>query len=435
MNYEQDAARTGRINEVTVKSRIKGWVDNFKANLPEIAGGYAISSLIGKMKDVPVVVVGSGPTLDRNIHHLRGLEDKALIICGGSNVLGLQKAGINPHLVLMSDSLEVAKQHVDGVDLSKVNYVLDTFIHPIVLGRLMDAKRIYWYNSPHLPICPFTGALSQWTGGLGIVVSGGCGATAQWQLSRLLGCNPDILVGLPEAYYDPGQQYAKAVTDNHSVYTYAESEVTEDNKGIRCYTNNAYKSFAAWFEHAFMNIPGQHINCSEGGIIKQGCLIMPLAECAERVLTKTYDIESMLFADELLVDKWYGDLKAELPEDVWWTYRSFLTMMMPNDVYGDEGHTNLPEICRRMNWTPQKVAQTVLDLRALGVIIQEEPCQWTPDPNKAPEITLRYWVEGSDKPYRPAPDGIVETVVEALAETQAPTTEEVTHAKLNGGDA
>jgi hypothetical protein len=337
VNYEADTARTARINNVTVNSRIKGWIDNFKANLPEIGAGYAIASLIGKMKDVPVIVVGSGPTLDRNIHDLRGLEDKALIISAGSNTAALQKAGVNPHLVLMADSL-VGNQHcLDGVDLSRCNYVLDSFVHPETVERLMDAKRIYWYNGPHLPTCPFTGALSQWTGGLGIVVSGGCGATAQWQLGRLLGCTPDVLVGLPEAYYDPEQQYAKVVTDTHGVVTYAESEPAEDHKGVRCYTNNAYKSFAAWFEHAFMNIPGQHINSSEGGIIKEGCLIMPLAECAEKVLTKTYDIEPMLFADELWVDKHYGGLEAVLanyPDDYeprneyWWTYRSFLTMMV-----------------------------------------------------------------------------------------------------------
>jgi len=129
---------------------------------------------------------------------------------------------------------------------------------------------------------------------------------------------------------------------------------------------------------------------------------MPLAECAKRVLTKTYDIESMLFADELLIDKWYQHLFPD--EADWWTYRSLLTMMVPNDVYGKEEHTNLPEIGRRMGLTHQKVAQMVIKLRELGIVINEEPAQWVPDPNLPPEVTLKYWVEepvvATTKPFK-----------------------------------
>lgn len=430
MNYADDTERTARINAVTVNSRIVSWVDNFKANLPEIAGGYAVASLINKMKDVPVIVVGSGPTLDRNIHDLCGLEDKALIISAGSNTAALQKAGVNPHLVLMADSLALNQTVLDGVDLSRCNYILDSFVHPESVARLMDARRIYWYNSPHLPICPFTGALSQWTGGLGIVVSGGCGATAMWQVGRILGCSPDVLVGLPEAYYDPSQHYAKVVTDNHPVLTYAESEKAEDHKGDMCYTNNAYKSFAAWFEHAFMNIAGQHINCSEGGIIKEGCLIMTLKECKEQVLTKTFDIESLLFADELQIDSWYQDILAG---DDWWVRRAFLTMMVESATYGEDLHTNLPEIARRMGWTHQRVAQEVIALRELGVNIKEEPCVWTPGPNKPQEPTLQYWVV--EPITEVTPTGVVYTDDQGVVVADPLMSGDVPSSALGRGDA
>lgn len=399
MNYKKDAERTEGINAVTVNSRIVGWVNNLLTNVPEINGGYGVASLINKMKDIPVIVVGSGPTLDRNIHDLVGLEDKALIISCGSNTAALQKVGVNPHLVLMADSLKGNQHCIDGVDISVCNYVLDSFVHPETVKRLMGAKRIYWYNGPPLPICPFTGKVNEWTGGLGIIVSGGCGATAAWSLGKsLCGGNPNIIVGLPEAYYDPQVQYSKRVMDTHGVSTYVECIETEDYLGVTCYTNPAYQSFAAWFEHAYLHTPGQHINCSEGGIIKEGCLTMTLKQCRDMVLNRTFDIESALFADELLVDEWYENaVRPEVHEytaseqhESWWTYRSFMTMMLPMH---NGNNTNIPELTRRMGWTDQKIAQEVTKLREFGVNIFEEPVVWTPDPNRPQEQTLSYRLE------------------------------------------
>lgn len=404
MNYAEDSKRTDRQNLVTVNSRIMEWAENFFANLPEIAGGYGVRSLIQKCKDVPVIIIGSGPTLDRNIHQLAGLEDRALIISAGSNTAALQKAGVNPHLVLMADSLQGNQHCLDNVDLSKCNYVLDSFVHPDTVKRLMGAKRIYWYNSPHLPSCPFTGHLSEKSGGLGIMISGGCGATAMWSLGKTVcGGNPDILVGMTEAYYDPGTQYAKAVTEQHIVTTYAESEIAEDHHGVRCYTNPAYKSFAAWFEHAANHIQGVHINCSEGGIIKEGFNQMTLATCKASVLRQTYDIEALLFADELLVDRLYEGLVREKADsdmeiETWWSYRAFLTIMVPNTaVQPNDGCPAVPELARRMGWTDQKVAQEVIRLRTLGVNISETPAQYVPNPNLPPQPTLIYRLEEPER--------------------------------------
>ena len=382
MPSEEHDRLASEINANTVEQRIKGWVDNLKANLKYLQGGYGIVSLIGTLANVPVIVVGSGPTLDWNITALQGLETKAMIICAGSALAALQNAGVHPHFALMSDSWANNLRSLNGVDIPKYNFVVDSFVHPIIAEALQGAKRLYWYHTPTIEGCPFTGALKEWTGFIGEMASGGCGLTAAWSLgSTVCAGNPDILVGVPEAYYDPHQHYAKVVTDTHGVTTYATTvEITTDAQGVRCYTNKAYKSFALWFEDAFLRIPGIHINCSEGGIIKEGCLTMSLEDCKARLLQREFDIEGMLFAKENLVDTYTKHVKADLsPEQ-----KSFLTIILDS--------SSIPNLSLRMGWTHQEVAQTVIKLRELGVKIREEARWWTP-PLEEKQQTLVYTLE------------------------------------------
>lgn len=357
------------INVNTINRRLKGWVDNFQANLEHLKGAYGIASLIGSLPNVPVILVGSGPTLDRNIEELQGLENRALIITACSALAALQKHGIHPHISIMSDSLENNSRCLDGVDVENYNFVIDSFVHPNSVDILAKrAKRLYWYNTPDIDGCPFTGVLPQWTGYIGVLASGGCGATAAWSLGvSVCGCNPNVLVGMPEAFYDPQKQYAQVVTETHAVTPYTtEVEIHTDPWGWRCYTNKAYRSFALWFHDAFSRIPGTHVNCSEGGIIKEGCLIMPLEECKRRFLTAQYaDIEGVLFAKEKRAAAYTQHVEADLSH-----LKSLLTILVDSP--------SIPNLALRMGWTHAEVAQTVIDLRKLGVNISEKATRWQP---------------------------------------------------------
>lgn len=372
------------INNNTIEQRIGGWIDNLKANQKYINGGYGVVSLVNSLANVPVIVIGSGPTLDFNIEDLRGLEDRAMLICAGSALAALQDAGVYPNLVLMSDSFANNLRSLNSVHIPKYNFILDSFVHPTIVEALQEAKRIYWYHTPPIVGCPFTFALRSWTGHIGEIASGGCGATAAWSVAvSVCGGSPDILVGLPEAYYDPQKHYSSRVMATHDVYIYKSAvEITADAFGVRCYTNKAYKSFAMWFHDAFSRIPGIHINCSEGGIVKAGCLLMSLKECKERVLKEKYDIEGLLFAKEHTVERYLQDIEPELSPEV----KSFLVMLLDSP--------SIPNVSLRMGWTHPEVAQTVINLREMGLSISERPIMWTPPEEEVSQQTLVYTLEG-----------------------------------------
>lgn len=71
---------------------IKRWPRSF------LAGG-----LKGKFQNIPAVICGAGPSLSDSLPYLKELEDKALIIAGGSTIAALSNRGIVPHLGIALD--------------------------------------------------------------------------------------------------------------------------------------------------------------------------------------------------------------------------------------------------------------------------------------------------------------------------------------------
>ena len=77
--------------------------------------GLHAGSLFGRFKNVPLVLVSAGPSLDRNIHELRGMENRCFLLSVDTALRPLLAAGVVPHAVIMADPSELNAQHVTGV--------------------------------------------------------------------------------------------------------------------------------------------------------------------------------------------------------------------------------------------------------------------------------------------------------------------------------
>ncbi|MCT2195925.1 DUF115 domain-containing protein [Paenibacillus sp. p3-SID1389] len=105
-------------NIQTFKHYEKTWIANALYNLPSIIQNASISNLENIWKDsgARAIVVGSGPSLKKDIHLLNELKDKCLIIAAGSSIQALQSAGINPHFVVSIDGSEKNYKVFKNVD-------------------------------------------------------------------------------------------------------------------------------------------------------------------------------------------------------------------------------------------------------------------------------------------------------------------------------
>lgn len=81
------------------------WLGSVLNNLPHILSNESIASLkdIWKGTNQKAIVVGSGPSLKKDIHFLEKLKDHCLIIAAGSSIQALKHYGITPHFVVSMD--------------------------------------------------------------------------------------------------------------------------------------------------------------------------------------------------------------------------------------------------------------------------------------------------------------------------------------------
>ncbi len=76
---------------------------NIIANSMRLSDAFDANSWENAFKGVPAIICGAGPSLNAAFPHLKSLQDKALILAGGSAITALVRAGISPHLALALD--------------------------------------------------------------------------------------------------------------------------------------------------------------------------------------------------------------------------------------------------------------------------------------------------------------------------------------------
>ena len=76
---------------------------NLLRNIKRWHGSFFAGGLKGKFKNIPAIICGAGPSLQSSIPLLKQLEDRALIIAGGSTIAALSNQGVQPHLGIALD--------------------------------------------------------------------------------------------------------------------------------------------------------------------------------------------------------------------------------------------------------------------------------------------------------------------------------------------
>src|SRR5262245_28966073 len=73
------------------------------ANATRISREADARTLAGAFSGVPAIIACAGPSLDRNIHDIAHVRDRALVIGCDTAARPLTHAGVEPHLVVAID--------------------------------------------------------------------------------------------------------------------------------------------------------------------------------------------------------------------------------------------------------------------------------------------------------------------------------------------
>jgi len=244
-------------------------------------GDADLGRLMGKFKGQPLLIVSAGPSLDRNIRELRGIEDYCLILAVDTALRPLLEAGVTPHAVIIADPTELNARHVAGALPKETFLIAEQGVHS---SAMTAATRRFIYGLGLFPDLLFAkfgisrSRLNVW----------GSVATAALDFACLSGSKTVVLAG-QDFGYSWDREYARhTIFDGLSVDSEKEPEILARDIWNRTVptTENllAYRDFFVRRMKSEATI--RFINATEGGTLTEAAEILSLrdalSQCCRR---------------------------------------------------------------------------------------------------------------------------------------------------------
>ena len=99
------------------------WMTQGLANLQSVALSTNMAALKVQLKGYPIVIISPGPSLDKNIHLLKALKGRAILMAAAQCARALQAAEVVPDFVVVADPNNLV-YFLDGVDTSKIDALI-----------------------------------------------------------------------------------------------------------------------------------------------------------------------------------------------------------------------------------------------------------------------------------------------------------------------
>jgi hypothetical protein len=255
-------------------------IHNTFMNIKEILNYPGIKDLKDKFKGKPGIVVASGPSLNKNIHLLKGLEEKAVICAADGSVKIMKEKGMKPHMVTSLERMTPTSKLFEGLteeDVKDVYLSATPVIHPQTYENF-PGERIIVYRDF---------ATFKWLNiEKGILKVGPSAGNMAFNLLNHMGCDPIILIGQDLAF-GPGDK------THASGYEYGEIHESDNNKNVRevegnyepkIKTTRVWEMFLNYYHREVMASDATVINATEGGAKILGTKIMTFEEAISQFI-------------------------------------------------------------------------------------------------------------------------------------------------------
>lgn len=272
-----------------------------------LKGRYRASQFKNLFKNIPCIIVGAGPSLNKNFELLKELKEKAIILAGSSAVSSLTQRGFEPHLGNFFDPYERVMDRFK----SNTAFEMPTFHSArtyFQVNRQIHGPALYIKGSD---ATPFVKWLEDELGFDGELIKELVSVTASNTLMALLmGCDPIIYVGVDLAYTSD-QTYSEGIVrdtkpiSNHLKKDSFEFEFNREMSWVDI-EGNPTKTRQGWKmesdilgELAMQNPQVRFFNCTEGGIGMPTVSNIPLKQATDWFLKKNYPIEELIYSQIL----------------------------------------------------------------------------------------------------------------------------------------
>ena len=213
----------------------KLWTDNYLINFEqgllsnEKTRPIAFLEKHPEYRNIPVILIAAGPSLDKNIDAIKGYEDKCIIVCADVVLFKLLEHGIRPDFIVNVDPHESITRFWNFLDTSSLSLVCPTTTNPKSISAWKG--RFFFYNQEDDPNS-YKGEtlkkLTKPTQGWGSIFNRFFIGATMTEFSTIFKPNPLILVGYDFAYTE-GKAYCDGFLDI-KVYHDENPEGTEEHK-------------------------------------------------------------------------------------------------------------------------------------------------------------------------------------------------------------
>lgn len=193
----QTAVLRYRGNMHTILRFREEWPENIFQNMTKNIVSKPIGQLKDVAKNIPVVIVGSGPSLDLDKQYLQQVAERALIFAAGTSIQALLSMDIVPDMIFSIDGSEKNYEAFKKLDYDEIPLVYCPFVnHKIIRNKnkhlfhvVMKNDKIsqYLLDANHL-----REKFYSTTSVTGIAL----------QAAAYLGCNPIFLMGQDLSFPD-----------------------------------------------------------------------------------------------------------------------------------------------------------------------------------------------------------------------------------------
>lgn len=190
LNKTQNAHVTNKTSVATAITSNLMWTQNYFSNIKSFLKYHPVDALKERLKGVPLIIAGAGPSLKKNAHLLREVKGKALIIAAITAYKPLLGYGVVPDFVIAAEKVDLPEYFTYGEDDLKTRLLLGEVSHPDMYAREVKGKFIFFnnYNRLSHEQAPL------WGSGYS-PASGGSVTTAAFDMGVFFGCDPIVFVG------------------------------------------------------------------------------------------------------------------------------------------------------------------------------------------------------------------------------------------------
>lgn len=281
---------------------------NVYENLAAILHCHPLDRLARLTPGLPGFVIGGGPSLSKNVHHLVQAAEYGPIIATDTALKPLQQEGIQPDIIVTRDPTSACAKKFESVTLSPSTVLV---VHPESFPEnvgMVPHRQLVWIRDSGVQIVELLG---KYMGGRESITRTTNVGHCAFCIAKLLGCDPIVMVAMDLALGDENSETHAAGTAYASkahVSRDGTSLEIESTRGIERLRKETvpgwdgqllptlaqFKRYLYHLEREIQLTPATVIDATEGGARKNGAVPRTLLEVVQGLSNPTFKASNPL---------------------------------------------------------------------------------------------------------------------------------------------